>query len=188
MDFSGDDAFLAFASVVRPHGVRGKIKFKAYSGSGEGLFSVSSVFFKRNRLTHLIPPGKAEGDFLSFPVVSLQEVKGGGLLLLEGINDVDRAKSLVGREIYVRRKELPKVSEEEFYVVDLEGLKAVDLTGRAVGRVIRVIPSPAHDILEVRTGKGILLIPFVQAFVPEVREKEGVIVVDPLKGFSEDEV
>jgi len=188
MDFSGDDAFLAFASVVRPHGVRGKIKFKAYSGSCEALSSVLSVFFKINRLAHLIPPGKASGGFFSFPIVTLQEVKGGGLLLLEGIDDVNKAKSLVGKEIFLRRKELPGLSEEDFYVVDLEGLKAIDPAGREVGHVIRVIPSPAHDILEVQTGKGILLIPFVEAFVPEVREKEGVIVVDPLKGFFDDEI
>ena len=46
--------------------------------------------------------------------------------------------------------------------------------------MIAVLHLPAQDVLEVRTGAGVRLVPFVADLVPEVDLEQGVLTVaDP---------
>ena len=57
--------------------------------------------------------------------------------------------------------------------------------GASVGEVIEVYELRPADLLEVRTGKGTVLIPFLEWVVREVDVAGGRIVIDPPEGLLE---
>lgn len=79
---------------------------------------------------------------------------------LEGFDDRDRARALVGKAISIRRDQLPPPSADEYYWTDLEGLEVETRDGVRLGRVSHLMETGANDVLVVR-GERERLLPFV---------------------------
>ncbi|RMG59841.1 MAG: 16S rRNA processing protein RimM [Deltaproteobacteria bacterium] len=182
------DLFLEVGIVVRVHGIKGKIKVKTHSGQTDGLSCVRRVYFTPEGIAGRIPSPTFESGYIAFDITDFQTMKNGALLTLDGVRDVDTAKLFVNKKIFVRVSDLPEPDEDEYYCFELEGFTAVDTMGRVRGRVVRVIASPAHDILVISTPGGERLVPFVEEFVPEVRREERVVVISPIRGLLDDEI
>lgn len=102
---------------------------------------------------------------------------------LEGCSDRDQARLLLGREISIRRAQLPEAGAGEYYWSDLEGLKVVGINGERLGTVDHLLETGAHDVLVVR-GEAECLIPFVlEEVIKEVDLETGKIRVDWDKEF-----
>jgi 16S rRNA processing protein RimM len=99
------------------------------------------------------------------------------ILRLAGHDDRDAAAALRGRELMVRRADMPELGDDEWYAEDLEGLRVVD-GGRAVGRVRRLLALPSCEALEVQRDGGDLLVPLVRDAVRSVDVEAGVVDVD----------
>lgn len=183
-----EQQFLAVGLVVRAQGTGGKIKVRMFSGEAEGLLSVSSVFFPQRSLGDQFPLAEKTMGYLRFEIQNLQDMRGFALLSLRGIEDMDVAHHFVGQTVYLRKEDLPRTDQDEYYYFELEGYRVEDEDGNILGEVSRVIPSPAHDILEIRTPLGEKMVPFVDRFVPEVKRGEKVIVIAPIGGMLDDEV
>jgi 16S rRNA processing protein RimM len=91
--------------------------------------------------------------------------------------DVDVAR---GAELVIRRDELPPAGPDEYYAIDLVGLEVEEEGGRALGRVARVAPGVANDVLELEAG---ILLPMVGDCVREVDLERGRILIAP--GFAD---
>ncbi len=97
---------------------------------------------------------------------------------LAGVEDRDAAVELIDSEIRVPRGALPPPDSGEYYWADLEGLAVVTREGVDLGRVERMLETPAHDVLVIQ-GERERLVPFVQGpYVLEVNLDAGRITVD----------
>ena len=95
-----------------------------------------------------------------------------------GIADRDAALSLVGSEIAVRRDQLAATADDEYYWVDLLGMRVVTIDGVELGKVDRLMETGANDVLVV-LGDRERLIPFLPGDVVKVVHREsGCIEVD----------
>lgn len=72
---------------------------------------------------------------------------------LEGINDREKAHSLIGTKIAIQSSQLKKLGEDEFYWRDLEGLEVINLQGEVIGKVSHLIETGANDVLVIKTPK-----------------------------------
>jgi 16S rRNA processing protein RimM len=107
---------------------------------------------------------------------------------VKGVSTREAAAALTGVEIFARRDQLPKPSNDEFYYVDLVGLNAVDKAGAPLGRVVALMNYGAGDILEIAPADGgeTLLLPFTKRVALKIDFDAGRIVIDP-PGEVEDE-
>ncbi|WP_455366812.1 ribosome maturation factor RimM [Kaarinaea lacus] len=97
---------------------------------------------------------------------------------LEGVNDRNQAELMRGLEIAVKREQLPDTENNEFYWIDLEGLKVINRDGKVLGVVKTLMETGANDVLVVQGDKE-RLIPFVMnEFVLNVDLDSGTITVD----------
>lgn len=97
---------------------------------------------------------------------------------LEGFDDRDQARVLVGKTIAIRRDQLPPPSADEFYWIDLMGLTVETTDGTLLGQVSHLIETGANDVLVVR-GERERLLPFVWGqYVLEVDFAAGRLLVD----------
>ncbi|KPJ93119.1 MAG: ribosome maturation factor RimM [Gammaproteobacteria bacterium SG8_15] len=97
---------------------------------------------------------------------------------LDGVNDRNQAELMRGIEIAIKRDQLPATEDNEFYWIDLEGLKVVNQEGIDLGVVESLMETGANDVLVVRGDKE-RLIPFVMdEYVLDVDLDKGTITVD----------
>jgi 16S rRNA processing protein RimM len=96
---------------------------------------------------------------------------------LEGWQDREAARELIGTEIAIRPEQLAKLDSGEYYWHQLEGLSVVNAAGEELGIVARVMETGANDVLVVRSNRE-RLIPYTPNTIVEVDLSAGKIQVD----------
>ena len=108
------------------------------------------------------------------------------IISLCGIKDRSAAESLVGETILVPSNDRPKLSKDEFHLMDLMNLKVKLMKdGSEIVQVID-LKSLGNDLLEIQLIEGKkILVPFVKEIVPEVNLNEGWLKISPPSGLLE---
>jgi 16S rRNA processing protein RimM len=159
--------------VVRPHGTGGSVRLLPYAGSDCSFTKADNVIIK-----------KPSGESIMFPVIDARPHKQMVLMHLEGIDSVTSAETIRGADVFVERQNLSRADDEVFWF-ELIGLSVFLDTGEEIGRVSKIIPTPAHDIYVVRKGPEEYMIPAVHEVVKEINIRAGRIVVKPPEGLLE---
>jgi len=123
------------------------------------------------------------GGWQAFSLLEGRQQGKGVVAHLQDCEDRDQAQALMGREIGIRRDQLPATAPGEYYWSDLEGLKVITLEGDALGSVDHLIETGANDVLVVK-GERERLIPFIsEQVIVAVDLEAGEIQVDWDKDF-----
>lgn len=147
-------------------GVKGWIKLHSHTHPRENIvtFGRWTLHLGDDRLPVEVVDGRRHG-----PTVVAK---------LDGIDDRDQARTLIGAEIAVERSDLPPCEPGEYYWADLEGMRVRTAAGDELGRIDHLFATGAHDILVV-AGDRQRLIPFVRhEVVQEIDLRRGWVVVD----------
>ena len=117
------------------------------------------------------------------PAVSV-EVTGvrrhGAILVakLQGCETPEQAERLRGTRVGIARSDFPPAGDDEVYWVDLIGARVVNRSGVELGTIDDVLSSGAQELLQVRCGERMLLVPMVERHVDEVDLTQRVVRVD----------
>ncbi len=160
------------ARVGRPHGLRGEVTVQVHTDEPERRFVPGAEF-----ATDPVGVGPLR-------VRSVRVHQGIYLLGFEGHPDRTAAEALRGTRLLVGDDE-DAGDDEAWREEELLGLAVVLPDGTPLGTVTALHLRPAQDLLEVDTGRGTVLVPFVEELVPEVDEENGRVVVDPPPGLLE---
>lgn len=162
---------LTLGRVAGVYGVKGWVRLQSFTRPMEQLLAYA-------------PWWVARGDGFQAGLVE-GRVHGGGLVarLCDAagtvIEDRDVAAGLIGAELQVERSRMPPTAPGEYYWFDLVGLAVRNAEGVVLGRVESLTSNGAQDVLVVRDGEVLRLIPFVQGpIVQSVDVQGGLIVVD----------
>ena len=151
-----------------PHGVRGEIRLQSFTGDPLAIADYGPLTDRSGRKSFVISDLRPQGkDML--------------VARLDGVDDRDAAQALNGVELYLARDRLPAPETDEFYLADLEGLRAETTDGAVMGRVVALRNFGAGDILEIAPvgGGETLMFPFTKAVVPIIDIVGGRIVLAP---------
>ena len=167
---------LVIGRIAKAHGVSGELVVDIRTDDPEARF----VTGRRMRLKD-----SRRGSGRDVVLDSVRPHGGRLLVRLEGVTDRDAAESLRGWLFLVDSADLPPISDpDEFYDLQLEGLRVRTVEGRIVGVVGEVLHTPAGELLAVRAESGgEILVQFVSAIVTSVSLADGVVVIDPPEGL-----
>lgn len=172
---SGDGAtLLVIGKVTGVHGLAGNLKVWSFA-EGPGTFSKGVRVFLRTE-------GTAGLD--EFSIRQVSERKKGILLGLSGITNRNQADELMGKEILIRRDQLPEPEEDAWYWQDLYGSSVTDEALGALGTVESIFPTGASDMLVVKDGDRETLVPMHRQFVVSVDLDAGTIITRLPEGFD----
>jgi len=132
---AGPQDWLAGGVVGRPHGL-------------DGSFHVLSP---RPALLALGTTVRAAGRDAA--VVRLAGTDERPIVRLAGVDTREAADALRGTELLVPRSVAPPLEDDEWWAEDLVGCRVVD-GDRALGRVVRLMPLPSCEVLEVAPEGG----------------------------------
>ena len=127
--------------VAGAHGIHGEIKVKPASPGADNLRTAKSLWM-----------GFDDGEGSWFRVRTVQDGRIRGGLKLEGIDDCNRAESLKGNVLKIRREDCKILPGGSYYLFELIGLTVVTVAGQVVGPVKDVMMLPAQPVLVVGTG------------------------------------
>ena len=163
--------FIPVGQIVNAHGIRGEVKLNPLGFDPEFLaeFDVLYIGGKRTEVKHA------------------RVHKSVVLLTLPGVEDMDAALALKGKNVTIRRDDV-EVPEGYYFDEEIEGLTVIDCeSGETVGKVRRVLSYPAHKIYEVK-GEREYLIPAVPGvFIESVDLDAAEMRVHLMKGLATDE-
>lgn len=102
------------------------------------------------------------------------------ILRLAGHDGIAAAEALRGAQLAVSVADVPPLEEGEYWAHELVGCAVVD-GDRRVGEVVRMLPLPSCEALEVRRAgeeEGTLLVPMVRDAIRSVDVHERRIDID----------
>jgi 16S rRNA processing protein RimM len=159
--------------VTGPHGVRGAVRIKSFTGTPEDVARYG--------------PLTDEAGVRRFELRLIGAGKGVVTARLSGVEDRNQAEALRGLRLYLARSALPQTEGEEYYHADLIGLEAVLRDGTPVGRVRAIHDFGAGDTLELAgPGAPPVMVPFTRAVVPSIELAAGRLVLDPPPGLLDE--
>jgi 16S rRNA processing protein RimM len=130
----------------------------------------------------------ADGRLESLPVEQVNRAGHNVVITLADGNTEAALESARNAHVVVRER-IP-LGEDEYYIDDLMGIRVVDESGRALGRLHAVYSTGANDVYEVRDARNReLLVPAIKERILDVDLANGVLTVDPeglLDGSDED--
>lgn len=162
----------------RPYGVKGWFHVQSFTADAKNILNYPNW-------TLLTPQGKQKP-------VKLQGIRGHGnhfIAKIQGIDSPEEAKSVGLFSIAIAPEELPKLNENQYYWVELIGLRAILPNGQGLGTVSQLFETGANDVIVIQTASGKeLLVPYIDEVVLEVNLNDGTMILDwdPAERLSHD--
>lgn len=159
--------FLPTGQIVNTHGLKGYVKVMPWADDPADLLDFDRFFI----------------DGREYAVEYAAQQKTMVLLKLAGVDDVDAAAKLRGKELAICRDDV-ELEDGVVFIADLIGLPVL-ADGVEIGKITEVLTPPGNDVYVVR-GQHEYLIPAVKEFVEELDPTQGHIKVHLIEGMQTD--
>jgi 16S rRNA processing protein RimM len=166
------DGYLSIGKIVGVHGLKGTLRVYSYAES-PSIFQPDNLILLRND----------DGLEKRYPVCWAKPHTRGVLLALEGIDNCDRAASLVGFTLFIEKALLPELEDDTYYWSDIIGLAVYDTQDVYLGRVTSVLPTGSNDVYVVRNNDDEILVPALESVVINIDLAEGRMTVELPEGL-----
>ena len=157
--------YVEAGKIVNTHGVAGEVKIEVWLNSAKFMKKFKRLFI-----------GERE-----FEIQGAKEHKGFFIAKLKGVDDINAAMPLKGREVKVLKSDV-KLPEGKFFLQDIIGARVVDEEGNEVGILSDVMETPASMIYVVK-GETEHLIPAVPEFIKSADADAGLVTVRLIEGM-----
>jgi len=142
-----EDDLICVGHILGAQGIRGEVRVYSDTSPRENILQYGPWYIERGeRLESLDVRGRLQGRQV--------------IARLAGIEDRNQAEDLTGCRILIRREQLPRLQDGDYYWSDLIGLKVESLQGEPLGVVASMLETGADDVMVLR-GERERLIPFV---------------------------
>lgn len=167
-------SFLELGVITGTHGVKGEMRFDPWCDAPD--------FAKKFKTLYFDSEGKND-----IKVISARVHGNMVLLKLDGIDSVERAQTMRGKVLFMRRSDarLPKGT---WFVQELVGCAVLDAdSGVSYGTLTEVSGTGANDVWHVTSADGTeYLLPAIPDVIVSTDAAENRILIRPLKGIFDD--
>ncbi|MBN2048741.1 MAG: 16S rRNA processing protein RimM [Anaerolineaceae bacterium] len=161
-----EPAFVVVGKFRRPHGVRGEILLEVMTDFPERLVTGKVIFV-----------GEAKSEV---KILAARPHHQGLLLKLDGFDDPESVGLMRNHLVYVPTRDLPALSEGEFYLHQMIGMEVFDTAGKLLGKLMEVMETGANDVYVIQMpGENELLIPAIDSVIIDIIIEDQRMIVNP---------
>ncbi len=166
--------FLEIGEIVTTHGVMGEVKIYPWCDEPEVLCELPRLYLADGAQPREVRQARVHKNMC--------------LVLLEGVNDMDAARRLVGRTVWAARADL-QLEPGRYFVQDILGCQVRNAaTGQVYGKVVKVDHPAANDVYTIENQEGKqFLFPAVGEFLDTLCPEEQYILVRPIPGMFDEQ-
>ena len=162
---------IKIGQIVNAHGIRGEVRIQPRDGDAAFLTKFKTFLL--------------DGRPVSPTACHIH--KSLVLAKLPGVDDMNAALALKGKNLYIRREDA-RLPAGEYFDDELLGLRVVDdATGAELGELVRVDPYPAHRVYTVRGSREYLIPAVPGVFIQSVDREESRMRDTVWEGMASDE-
>ncbi len=157
---------LEAGEVINTHGIRGEVKVRPWCDSLSDLLRLKTVYLAGNPVR----------------VLSSRAHKGFALMLLEGIDTIEKAEAIKNSVLFLNRADV-SLPEGAVFLQDIIGFSVYDeRTDRTVGQISDTLSLPRGDLLIVQ-GEEEYMIPSVPEFIKEIDFDRRTVRIRTIEGM-----
>lgn len=158
--------------ILKPQGRHGEVKLEIITSFPGHFRSLGKLFIK-----------KAE-NWLSFSVDNVRLAGKFAFVKLAGVDSIDQAERFRGEYVYIPQDNLEDLSDSEYYIHDLIGMRVFDEQGTLLGEIIDIELLPANDVYTIKFLDGSLhAIPAISEVVKLVDTEQNKMTIHVLTGL-----
>ena len=166
------DRFTRVAVVVGSHGLKGEVRLRTESGVRPDRLAGLRVWF--------VPPS---ANISTSRISRIRSGPRGPLAVLEGIDDIDAAQQLRGRDVLVASVDAPDLSVADHSGSEIVGYAVRDPEVGELGVITETIVTGANDVWVVQGPMGEVLIPVIDQVVLAIDDTGRICTVRLLDGL-----
>ncbi len=168
-----DDEYFCLGSIVRVHGLDGTLKATLETDEPGRYTQIKNIWVRRDKAWE-------SKDVARIRLVGERAA----LLLFKGTpHSAESAQPYVGATLHLPLSFLPPLPQGAFYYHDVIGFELCDARLGVVGKVIKVVENPAHDLIVFAHGYKERFLPVVDEFVLGADMNERVLRVKLPEGL-----
>ena len=152
--------------IVNAHGIRGEVRVQPRDGDPHFLTRFRTFYMDGRPVSPTA--SHVHKSFL--------------LMKLPGVEDMNAALDLRGRDLYIRREDAA-LPDDEWFDDELLGLTVVDEAGTPLGELVAVENYPAHKVYTVRGDREYLIPAVKDAFILDIDMDAGRMTVRVWEGM-----
>lgn len=159
---------VTIASFGKPFGIRGWIKINSYLEPKASILEIKPwLVLKDNAWQEII-------------LTDMRQNADNIIIKLPDYDSPEAVSKLTNSKISTWRKNMPKLSQDEYYWSELIGLKVLNLENIELGAVQDLMSTAlgANDVLIVMEGERKRLIPYISSVIKQVDVSNKIIYVD----------
>jgi 16S rRNA processing protein RimM len=160
--------------IAKKFSFKGEVLIYLDTDEPEMYEELESVFveFNKNLVPFFIENSNLhKGDFLR--------------VRFEDVNNEEEADEIMGCEVYLPLKMLPKLEGNKFYFHEVIGFEIEDKRLGVFGKIVSINDTTAQPLFEVLNGEIEILIPMVDHFITKIDRDNKKVIMDLPEGLVE---
>lgn len=168
------DDLLKVGVITSTHGIRGEVKVFPTTDDPKRFLDLEEIILDTGKEKKTLSVQYVK-FFKNMVILKFKE--------FDNINDVEIYRQ---KDLYVTREQAVPLEENEYFIADLIGLKAVSDEGEELGEIADVLQTAANDIYVIKKkGRSDLLVPAIRECVLSVDIAGGMVTLHLLPGLRE---
>lgn len=153
--------------IVGSHGTHGEIKVQSHSDNPNRFLSGNTLISNGETLT----------------IETSRQNKGHIIVKFEGVNSMNHAKTLIGRNLEIPIKSISRLEPDNYYHYEIIGLDVWTSDSRYIGTVAEILSTGSNDVYITHDTEKDTLIPALKHVIRIVSLEHGYMVVELPNGL-----
>lgn len=165
---------ITIGKVLKPWGIKGEIKIESLTDFPERFKQVRRVF--------LVSP---KGTEKSCAMRSVRYSGSAPLLLLDGFDTPEQAKTITGWLIKIPEEEAIPLPKGQYYWFELLGMEVFAEDGEKLGSIIDIFETGSNDVYVIKHNGKEVYIPATREIVKNVDTKARTMIIHLMEGLMD---
>jgi len=165
------DQYFYLGKVIKTHSFRGELVFLIESDNPDSYQDIEVVFMD------------IEGSLVPWFVENIEINNDRAVVKLEDVVDIDYARSLVKKDLYLPIEKLQALSGTDFYFHEVTGFRVIDTEKGDIGVVEEILERQEQDLIRIMNEGHEILIPMADEIIKDIDRKKKLLHLETPPGL-----
>jgi len=163
--------YFYLGKVVKVHCYEGKVSIYFDTDEPQEYIDIDMIYVN------------IAGSLVPYFINDLSLLNNKAVVSFMDVDDIDKANSLVNKELYLPITLLPELTGNKFYYHEVKNMMVIDESFGELGPISAVLEYPNQAVLQVFVDDKEVLIPISNEIIINVDRKANIIIIKAPEGL-----